>query len=172
MGRVRRCLCRWPCSGLGREGCAPSSSDGGFAFDEAEVHQLFESQVGALFAYMAIEECPDLDPAQAFGGDVEDLADAPGGGIDGGGVEEETGAGAAVRGGADEVAEGSQELEKDGGGIGFRVWSKATDGESGGPCRVVSAAGAERTWVEGRPMARRLRRRRICGGPRAPPVAE
>jgi hypothetical protein len=54
---------------------------------------LFESQVDALFAYVAIEECPDLDPAQAFGGDVEGLADAPCGGIDGGAVD--------VRGGAE-----------------------------------------------------------------------
>jgi hypothetical protein len=30
--------------------------------DEAEGHQLFESKVDALFAYMAVEEGPDLDP--------------------------------------------------------------------------------------------------------------
>ena len=29
---------------------------------------MFESKVDSLFAYVAIEECPDLDPAQAFGG--------------------------------------------------------------------------------------------------------
>jgi hypothetical protein len=33
----------------------------------------------------------------------------------------------AVRGGADEVAEGSQKLEEDGGRVGFGVWGKATD---------------------------------------------
>jgi hypothetical protein len=45
---------------------------------------------------VAMKECPDLDPGQAFGGYVEGLADAAGGGIGGGGVEEETGSVAAV----------------------------------------------------------------------------
>jgi hypothetical protein len=30
--------------------------------DETKGHQLFESEVDALFTYMAIEESPDLDP--------------------------------------------------------------------------------------------------------------
>ena len=30
--------------------------------DETESHQLLESAVDALFAYMAIEDGPDLDP--------------------------------------------------------------------------------------------------------------
>ncbi len=37
----------------------------------------------------------------------------------------------AVRRGADEVAEGGQELQEDGSGIGFGVRGKATDGEAG-----------------------------------------
>jgi hypothetical protein len=36
------------------------------------------NQVDAVFAYVAMKECPDLDPRQAFGGYVEDLADAGG----------------------------------------------------------------------------------------------
>jgi hypothetical protein len=44
------------------EGCGPSASGGGSAIDEAEGHQLLESEVDALFAYMAIKEGPDLDP--------------------------------------------------------------------------------------------------------------
>jgi hypothetical protein len=47
---------------FGPEGCGPSPADGGFAIDEAEGHQLFQSEVDALFAYMAIEEGPDLHP--------------------------------------------------------------------------------------------------------------
>lgn len=61
--------------------------------DPAEGHQLFESEVDAVFAYMAIEEDPDLDPGWGY---VEGLADAPGGGVDGSGVEKEAGTGAAV----------------------------------------------------------------------------
>ena len=64
--------------------------------DEAEGHQLFESEVDALLAYVAIEEGPDLDPGQASRSDVEGLDDAPSGGIDGSGVEEEAGTGTAV----------------------------------------------------------------------------
>ena len=45
---------------------------------------------------MAVEEGADLTFGQAFRGGVEGFADAPGGGIDGGDVEEETGAGLAV----------------------------------------------------------------------------
>jgi hypothetical protein len=51
------------------------------------------NQVAAVFAYVAMKECPDLDPGQVFGGYVERLADAA---VGGGGVEEETGAVAAV----------------------------------------------------------------------------
>ena len=64
--------------------------------DEAEGHQLFESEVDALLAYVAIEEGPDLDPGQASRSDVEGLDDAPSGGIDGSGVEEEASTGGAV----------------------------------------------------------------------------
>ena len=38
--------------------------------DEAEGHQLFESEVDALLAYVAIEEGPDLDPRQPRSGDL------------------------------------------------------------------------------------------------------
>jgi hypothetical protein len=51
------------------------------------------NQVDAVFAYVAMKGCPDLDPRQVFGGYVESLADAAGGG---GGVEEETSAVTAV----------------------------------------------------------------------------
>ena len=47
---------------FGPYGCGPSPSGGGFAIDETEGHQLFEGEVDALFAYVAIEEGPDLDP--------------------------------------------------------------------------------------------------------------
>jgi hypothetical protein len=47
---------------FGPEGCGTSPSGGGFAIDEAEGHQLLESEVDPLFAYMAIEQSPDLDP--------------------------------------------------------------------------------------------------------------
>ena len=57
---------------------------------------MFESEVDSLFAYVAIKETSDLNSAQSFRGDIESVADAPGGGIDGCGVEEEAGAGATV----------------------------------------------------------------------------
>jgi hypothetical protein len=47
---------------FGPEGCRSSPSGCGSAIDEAEGHELFESQVDAVFAYMAVEEGPDLDP--------------------------------------------------------------------------------------------------------------
>jgi hypothetical protein len=43
-----------------------------------------------------MKESPDLGSGQALRGRVEGLADAPGGGIGGGGVEEETSTGLAV----------------------------------------------------------------------------
>ena len=45
---------------------------------------------------MAVKESPDLASGQTFRCSVEGLADAPGGGIDGSGVEEETGTRLAV----------------------------------------------------------------------------
>jgi len=50
----------------------------------------------ALFAYVAMKEAPDLDSAETVRAEVKGLADAPGGGIDGCGVEEEAGAGETV----------------------------------------------------------------------------
>ena len=48
---------------FGPEGCGPSPlSGGGCVLDEAEGFQLFESEVDALLAYMAVEEGPDLGP--------------------------------------------------------------------------------------------------------------
>ena len=57
---------------------------------------MFESEVDSLFAYVAMKEAPELNPAQAFRGDVKGLADAAGRGVDGCGVEEETSAGETV----------------------------------------------------------------------------
>jgi hypothetical protein len=54
---------------------------------------------------------------------------------------------AAMRGGADEVAKGSQELEEDGGGIGLGMWGKCTDEETGNT--VESRAGQCRRWGRG-----------------------
>jgi hypothetical protein len=36
---------------------------GGFPVDKAEARELFESEVDSLFAYVAMKEAPDLDPA-------------------------------------------------------------------------------------------------------------
>ena len=47
---------------FGPEGCRPSSAGGGFPVDEAEGVQLSESEVDSLFAYVAMEEGPDLNP--------------------------------------------------------------------------------------------------------------
>jgi hypothetical protein len=83
--------------GFGPERRRPSPlSRGGLAIDEAEGHQLFENEVDALLAYVAIEKGPHLDPRQASRSRVEGLDDAPSGGIDGRGVEEEAGTGRAV----------------------------------------------------------------------------
>jgi hypothetical protein len=64
---------------------------------------------------------------------------------------------AAVRGGADEVAEGSQELEENSGGISLGMWGKCTDEESGSPmqsrvsqCRRWGCGGSgrkDRQWL-------------------------
>src|ERR1700693_2086524 len=54
---------------------------------------------------------------------------------------------AAVRGGADEVSEGSQELEEDGGGIGLSMWGKCTDEETGNT--VEGRAAQCRRWRRG-----------------------
>jgi hypothetical protein len=81
---------------FGPETCGPSSAGGGFPVDKAEFQQLFESEVDSFFAYVAMKETPDLNPAQAFRGDVEGLADATGRGLGGGGVEEEADGGETV----------------------------------------------------------------------------
>jgi hypothetical protein len=52
-----------------------------------------------------------------------------------------------VRGGADEVAEGRQELEEDGGGIGLSMWGKCTDEETGNT--VEGRAVQCRRWGRG-----------------------
>jgi hypothetical protein len=57
---------------------------------------LFESQVDVLFAYMAIEEGLIWTLDKPSGGTSKGVADAPGGGIDGHGIKEETGTGGAV----------------------------------------------------------------------------
>ncbi len=57
---------------------------------------MFEGQIDALLTYMAVEEASDLGPAQALGVHVKGLADAASGWIDGCGVEEKAGTGAAV----------------------------------------------------------------------------
>jgi hypothetical protein len=68
------------------------------------------------------EEAGDLAPAGSFAGlarfadeDHEEIETVAGG------------TDTAVRSGADEVAEGGQELEEDGGRVGFGVWGEATD---------------------------------------------
>jgi hypothetical protein len=48
---------------FGTEGCGPSRPGGGFPVDKAEARELFESEVDSLFAYVAMKEAPDLDPA-------------------------------------------------------------------------------------------------------------
>jgi hypothetical protein len=72
------------------------------------------------------EEAGDLAPAGSFAGlagfadqDDEEI-EAVAGGAD-----------AAVKRGADEIAEGGEELQQDGGGIGFSVRGKAADDEAG-----------------------------------------
>jgi hypothetical protein len=72
------------------------------------------------------EEAGDLAPASSFAGlarfadqDDEEIEAVTGGAHE------------AVGRGADEVAEGGQELQEDGSGIGFGVRRKATDGETG-----------------------------------------
>jgi hypothetical protein len=72
------------------------------------------------------EEAGDLAPAGSFAGlagfadqDDEEI-EAVAGGAD-----------AAVKRGADEIAEGGEELQQDGGGIGFNVRGKAADDEAG-----------------------------------------
>jgi hypothetical protein len=68
------------------------------------------------------EEAGDLTPAGPFAG-LAGFADEDN-------EEIETvarGTDAAVRGWTDEVAEGGQELEEDGGWIGFSVWGEAID---------------------------------------------
>jgi hypothetical protein len=68
------------------------------------------------------EEAGDLAPTGSFAG-LARFADEDN-------EEIETvarGTDTAVRGGADEVAEGGQKLEEDGGRVGFGVWGKATD---------------------------------------------
>ena len=72
------------------------------------------------------EEAGDLAPAGSFAG-LAGFADQ-----DNEEIEAVTcGAYAAVRDGADEVAEGRQELEEHGSGMGFGVRGKAADGETG-----------------------------------------
>ena len=88
------------------------------------------------------EEAADLLPAGAFAGlagfadqhdeEVETMA---------GGVDH------AVRAGADQVAEGSEQLEQNGGGLGLSVRCKGADGESGQPI--------ESGFAEGGPGGRR-----------------
>jgi hypothetical protein len=51
---------------------------------------------------------------------------------------------ATVRGGSGEVAEGSQELEEDGGGISLGLWGKCTDEGTGNT--VQSRVGQRRRW--------------------------
>lgn len=64
--------------------------------DQAEVDKLFKREVDALFAYVFVKEASELGFAQALRVHIEGLADTAGRRIDRGGVEEETGAGAAV----------------------------------------------------------------------------
>jgi hypothetical protein len=52
-----------------------------------------------------------------------------------------------VRSGADEVAEGSQELQEDGGGIGLGMWGKCADEETGNT--VEGRAAQCRRWRRG-----------------------
>jgi hypothetical protein len=88
------------------------------------------------------EEAGDLAPAGSFTGlarfadendeEVEAMARGPD---------------AAVRAGADEVAEGGQELEKDGGGIGLGVRRECADEETGDA--VESRAVQRRWWGRG-----------------------
>ena len=81
---------------FGPETCGASSAGRGFAVNDAKFQQLFEGEVDALFAYVAMKETPDFDSGLVLRGDVEGLADALGGGIDGRGVEEEAGTGSTV----------------------------------------------------------------------------
>jgi len=88
------------------------------------------------------EEAGDLAPAGPFAG-LARFADEN---------DEEIeavtrGPDAAVQGGADEAAEGRQELEEDGGGIGLSMWGKCTDEETGNT--VESRAGQCRRWGRG-----------------------
>ena len=88
------------------------------------------------------EEAGDLAPAGPFAG-LARFADED---------DEEIeavarGTDAAVRGGADEVAEGGQELEEDGGGIGLGVRGEGADEETGDT--VESRAVQRRWWGRG-----------------------
>jgi hypothetical protein len=88
------------------------------------------------------EEAGDLAPAGPFAG-LARFADE-----DDEEIEAVTrGTDSAVRGGTDEVAEGRQELEEDGGGIGLSMWGKCTDEETGNT--VESRAGQCRRWWRG-----------------------
>jgi hypothetical protein len=84
------------------------------------------------------EEAGDLAPAGSFAGlarfadENDEEIEAVTGGTD-----------AAVRGGTDEVAEGRQELEEDGGGIGLSMWGKCTDEETG---YTVEGGGVQCGW--------------------------
>ena len=80
----------------GPQGRGPSAAGLDVASDSAQAAQLLQREVDAFPAYMAVEEGADLTFGQAFRSGVEGFADAPGGGIDGGNVEEEAGAGLAV----------------------------------------------------------------------------
>jgi hypothetical protein len=59
---------------------------------------------------------------------------------------------ATVRAGADEVAEGSQELKKDGGGIGLGVRRERADEETGD---AMQSRGVKRRWIAVAPLAYR-----------------
>ena len=73
-----------------------------------------------------VEEAGDLTPAGSFAGlagfadQYDEEVEAVTGGSDG-----------AMRRGADQVAEGSEELQEDGSGIGFGVRGKSADGKAG-----------------------------------------
>src|ERR1700752_1306774 len=64
--------------------------------DQAGFQELLESKVDSFFADMAMEKSANLQSRQALGADIQRLADALSGGVDGSGVEENASTGATV----------------------------------------------------------------------------
>jgi hypothetical protein len=71
-------------------GRSSGAGRGSIATQQAQADSLFERQVDALLAYVAVEEAYDSGPAQALGVHIEGLADAALGSM-GRGVEEKAG---------------------------------------------------------------------------------